>query len=56
MGKTGSPEDFTRLLGDVTSLLFDALPDDTVVHPGHGDSTTLGAERPQLAEWRSRGW
>jgi hypothetical protein len=27
-----------------------------VVHPGHGDDTTLGIERPHLAEWRKRGW
>jgi hypothetical protein len=28
----------------------------TIVHPGHGDDTTLGAERPHLAGWRKRGW
>lgn len=28
----------------------------TVVYPGHGDDTTLGAERPHLDEWRARGW
>ncbi|WAH95555.1 MBL fold metallo-hydrolase [Arthrobacter sp. MMS18-M83] len=47
---------FTSLLNDVTERLFEAYPDDTVVHPGHGDPTTLGAERPHLAEWRERGW
>lgn len=47
---------FTSLLKDVTERLFEAYPDDTVVHPGHGDPTTLGAERPHLAEWRERGW
>jgi len=26
------------------------------VHPGHGDDTTLGTERPHLAEWWKRGW
>ncbi len=36
--------------------VFDTLPDDTVVYPGHGRDTNLGIERPQLAEWRSRGW
>jgi glyoxylase-like metal-dependent hydrolase (beta-lactamase superfamily II) len=30
--------------------------DSTVVYPGHGDDTTLGAERPHLAEWKQRGW
>ncbi|MCZ4096263.1 MBL fold metallo-hydrolase [Streptomyces sp. So13.3] len=50
------PEAFTRLLGDVTAKLFDALPDETWVYPGHGSDTSLGAERPHLAEWRERGW
>jgi glyoxylase-like metal-dependent hydrolase (beta-lactamase superfamily II) len=40
----------------VSSRLFDAYGDDTVVYPGHGDDTTLGAERPHLAQWRERGW
>lgn len=56
VGKTHSPEDFTQLLGDVERKLFDALPDETVVLPGHGDATTLGAERGSLAQWRERGW
>jgi glyoxylase-like metal-dependent hydrolase (beta-lactamase superfamily II) len=50
------PARFASLLDDVTEQLFDAYPDDTVVHPGHGKPTTLGAERPHLAEWRERGW
>ena len=33
-----------------------STPDSTVVYPGHGDDTTLGAERPHLGEWRERGW
>jgi glyoxylase-like metal-dependent hydrolase (beta-lactamase superfamily II) len=56
VGKTWSPEDFTSLLADVEERLFGALPDDTWVYPGHGRDTTLGAERPHLAEWRERGW
>ena len=39
-----------------TSRVFDVYGDDTVVYPGHGDDTTLGAERPNLNEWRARGW
>lgn len=52
----GDSARFTSLIDDVTARLFEAYPDDTVVHPGHGDPTTLGAERPHLAEWRERGW
>ncbi|SDD25322.1 Glyoxylase, beta-lactamase superfamily II [Sanguibacter gelidistatuariae] len=47
---------FTQLFDDVTSRVFDRLPDDTWVYPGHGDDTTLGAERPHLKSWRERGW
>ena len=28
---------------------------DTVVHTGHGESTTIGAEAPHLDEWVARG-
>ena len=50
------PDRFASLWTDVKERLFDAYPDDTVVHPGHGASTTLGQERPHLQEWRERGW
>jgi len=56
VGKTNSPADFTSLLDDVSERLFDRLPDPTWVYPGHGNDTTLGTERPHLAEWRQRGW
>ena len=56
VGKTWKPGDFDTLLADVTAKLFDRFGDDTIVHPGHGDDTTLGAERPHLGEWRARGW
>ena len=56
MGKTWADGDFERLLSDVSTKLFDRYDDDTVIYPGHGDDTTLGAERPHLAEWRARGW
>ena len=55
-GKTWSPSDFESLAADITTHVFDRFADDTVVHPGHGDATTLGAERPHLAEWHERGW
>ncbi|WP_409329296.1 MBL fold metallo-hydrolase [Trujillonella humicola] len=50
------PQRFTSLLDDVEERVFGPLPDETWVYPGHGKDTTLGAERPHLAEWRARGW
>lgn len=55
-GKTQDPEDFTSLMDDLVERVFDVYDDSTVVHPGHGADTTLGAERPHLQEWRDRGW
>jgi len=52
----GSVGDFRTLLDDVEHKLFDRLPDDTLVYPGHGADTTLAAERPSLPVWRERGW
>lgn len=50
------PAAFRSLINDVSVKLFDRLPDDTWFYPGHGKDSTLGAERPHLAEWRDRGW
>jgi glyoxylase-like metal-dependent hydrolase (beta-lactamase superfamily II) len=50
------PERFESLYADVVEKIFDRLPDETWVYPGHGDDTTLGVERPHLEEWRARGW
>src|SRR3954466_5308527 len=49
------PERFSSLIDDVEQKLFDKLPDSTWVYPGHGGDTTLGAERPNGAERRTRG-
>jgi len=56
VGKTHSADEFDSLYADVTTKLFDRLPDETWVYPGHGWDTTIGAERPNLQEWRARGW
>jgi len=50
------PNDRGQLYDDVATKIFGRLPDATWVYPGHGSDTTLGAERPHLAEWRARGW
>ena len=52
----GDPERFATLYRDVTDKLFGQLPDETWIYPGHGNDSTLGAERPHLEEWRERGW
>jgi glyoxylase-like metal-dependent hydrolase (beta-lactamase superfamily II) len=56
VGKTWQPADFQSLYEGVKTEIFGRYGDDTVVYPGHGDDTTLGAERPHLDEWRERGW
>ena len=55
-GKTAGSAEFTSLMDDLEMKVFGPLPDQTWVYPGHGDDTTLGAERPSLDEWRKRGW
>jgi glyoxylase-like metal-dependent hydrolase (beta-lactamase superfamily II) len=46
---------FTRIIDSIDTRLF-TLPAHTIVLPGHGVDTTIGAERPQLGEWVARGW
>ena len=47
--------DFATIIDSLDNRLF-SLPANTVVMPGHGVDTTIGAERPHLAEWVERGW
>ena len=55
-GLTGWPlSDFPTIIDSIRRTLF-ALPDRTTVHPGHGESTMIGAERPHLDAWIRRGW
>jgi glyoxylase-like metal-dependent hydrolase (beta-lactamase superfamily II) len=54
-GATGrSYSDFPTIIDSVRRL-FDELPPETIVHTGHGDSTTLAAEAPHLPAWIARG-
>jgi glyoxylase-like metal-dependent hydrolase (beta-lactamase superfamily II) len=55
-GRTTSPADFSSLMDDLEERVFAELPDRTWFYPGHGNDSTLGAERPQIPEWRARGW
>jgi len=51
----GNRVDFATVIRSIHERLF-TLPDDTLVMPGHGKGTTIGAERPHLQEWIDRGW
>ena len=48
--------DFNTILKSIDELLFKDLPAETLVMPGHGQDTTIGAERPHIQEWADRGW
>lgn len=56
VGKTWSSKDFNQLFMDVSERIFSRYDDTTLILPGHGAPTTLGAERPHLPEWKKRGW
>lgn len=46
---------FATIIQSIDTKLFTFAPE-TIVLPGHGLDTTIGAERPQLAAWVERGW
>lgn len=54
-GKTRSPKVFRQIIETLTHKIF-TLPDETEVHPGHGDSTTLGKERAAFEAFLARGY
>ncbi|MDQ2851262.1 MBL fold metallo-hydrolase [Dermatophilaceae bacterium Sec6.4] len=49
-------QSFPQLIDDVQERIFGRQNDAAWVYPGHGDDTTVGAERAGLPEWRARGW
>lgn len=48
--------DFPTIITSIEDRLFSRLAPDTLVLPGHGDDTTIGAESPHLQEWIDRGF
>jgi glyoxylase-like metal-dependent hydrolase (beta-lactamase superfamily II) len=48
--------DFDAIIRSIDERIFATLPASTMVLPGHGDDTTIGAEQPHLDEWIERGW
>jgi glyoxylase-like metal-dependent hydrolase (beta-lactamase superfamily II) len=54
-GNTANGGHFPTIIRSIDERLL-PLPADTLVLPGHGLDTTIGAERPHLAEWVDRGY
>ncbi len=53
-GATGrSFSSYSLILESIEERLFD-LPPQTTVHTGHGDSTEIGVESVNLAEWKAK--
>jgi len=48
--------DFPTIIESIERRIFVPLPPETILMPGHGLDTTIGAERPHLDEWIARGW
>jgi glyoxylase-like metal-dependent hydrolase (beta-lactamase superfamily II) len=48
--------DFATIIRSIEDRLFSPFGPDTIVLPGHGAATTIGAESPHLEEWIERGW
>jgi len=56
-GNTSYPGgDFEQIIRSIDERLFSPLDAGTLVLPGHGDDTTIWAERPRLQEYVDRGW
>lgn len=47
--------DFDLIVESIKDKLF-TLPEETKVHPGHGQETDIGTEKPELDNWIERGW
>ena len=52
-GKTNSPAELRQIIDSITRKIF-VLPDDTLIFPGHGNSTILKKEKDEFAIFSSR--
>ncbi len=58
-GNTRSPDglgDFATIIDSIDRRLFATLSPETIVMPGHGTDTSIGAESSRMAEYVARGW
>lgn len=53
-GHTTSPPNLRREIQSIREKIL-PLSDDTRLHPGHGDSTSLGVERPAIERFLNKG-
>lgn len=47
---------FPTIIETLDTKMFSPFSPDTIVMPGHGNDTTIGAQSPYLQEWADRGW
>jgi len=52
-GRTYDPYGLKQVIASITTKIF-TLSDDTAVHPGHGESTTVGEAKKEYAVFTSR--
>jgi hydroxyacylglutathione hydrolase len=52
-GRSRSNEALQEEIRSITTQLY-ALPEDTVIYPGHGDRTTIGASKAEYTDFASR--
>ena len=48
--------DFPTIIQSIENRIFRAFSGETLIWPGHGAPSTVGAESPSLDTWVSRGW
>lgn len=48
--------DFSAIINSIENEIFSKFSGDTLVLPGHGESTTIAREAPNLQSWIDRGW
>lgn len=54
-GATQNAGHFAQIMNSLDTKLF-THDDKTMILPGHGLDTTIGAERGSVEDWRQRGW
>lgn len=48
--------DFPTIIRSIENRIFRAFDGETLIWPGHGAPSTVGAESPSLDTWVARGW